>query len=497
MPRRGDPVRSTAAPERPGAPADHALRRRSFLSGAALLPLAVVLGCGSDRPPAPEDPPTATVHLGRPVSTTTPYAMGVGVSTYGATALDSRAQLAAERRLDARYVRLPVGWRNGRVTSSAAGGPTNLDVPDLADLYRSWGYRVLAVVGGRTTDIDVQPGDAERIIRALGDDMIDYSSPNEPDNAPGGSLATAIGVGEMIHAEGSRLVPELTVWGPVWTTYDRAAVRAFAAAMGPERFGGGDYHHYAMGSESLSTRAALDMTPAWGEEVREVRSDLRSLGLPERVNVDEYNLSWRSADGTPVSDGGFVSPASGELVNGRFFTAVNTVFIASVAGHVMRAGGTAMPYATQNRALGVMVQNEYDGNTAHHPDAGGVQQPDSSPMPAYWGIAAWTGARIWPHMADEFFDVSPPADPDVEVFAVSNEAGGHNVVLINKSERRISVQDLAVRGTPDRAFDLFQSDPAAPYDPPRKLRSERTTEGRVSVRLPPLSVSVVVLEPAS
>jgi hypothetical protein len=264
--------------------------------------------------------------------------------------------------------------------------------------------------------------------------------------------------------------------------------------MGPERFGGVDYHHYAMGEESLSTRAALDLTPVWGDEVREVRADLRSLGLPERVNVDEFNLSWRSGDGTPEDDGGFVSPASDELVNGRFFTAVNTVFIASVAGHVMRAGGTAMPYATQNRALGVMVQNDYDGDTADHPGSGGEQQPDSSPMPAFWGIAAWTGATIWPHMADAFFDVTGPGDAAVEVFAVSNEAGGHNVVVINKAEAGSTSLDLAVRGGPDRGFDLFQSDAGAPYEAPRRRRSGRTADGRVRLVLPALTVSVLVLD---
>ncbi len=474
------------------------MSRRALLGGGLLLPVAAALGCAPGRrTPSPRgEVLTATVDLGRAVETTSPYAMGVGVSTYGATALDSAGQLDAERRLDARYVRLPVGWRNGRVTSSAAGGPTTLDVPALADLYRSWGYRVLAVIGGRTTDIDVQPGDAERIVAALGEDMIDYSSPNEPDNAPGGSLDTAIEVGGMIHTEGRSLIPDMRVWGPVWTTYDRASIRDFARALGPERFGGADYHHYAMGSESLTTRAALDLTPVWGGEVREVRSDLRSLGLPDRVGVDEYNLTWRSDDGTPEADGGFVSPASGELVNGRLFTAVNTVFVASVAGHVMRAGGTAMPYATQNRALGVMVQNEYDGNTAHHPASGGQQQPDSSPMPAFWGIAAWTGAKMWPHMADEFFDVGGPADPAVEVFGVSNEAGGHNIVIINKSETQRAPLELALRGTPDRAFDLFQSDPAAPFEAPRRIRSARTAEARVSLRLPPLTVSVLALEPA-
>ena len=482
---------------REGTPPEHAFRRRSFLTGAGLLPLAAALGCEAAPRRTSSDgysTASATVDLDRVVASTTPYALGVGVSTYGANALDSPQQREAERRLDARYVRLPVGWRDGRVTSSAAGAPTTLDVPALTDLYRSWGYRVLAVIGGRTTDIDVRPGDAERIIRALGDDMIDYSSPNEPTNTEGGSLDTAIDAAAMIHAESGRLFPDLQVWGPVWTSYDRASLREFATAMGPQRFGGVDYHHYAMGERSLPTAEALAMTPAWGREIEDVRSDLRSLGLPERVNVDEYNLSWRSEDGTPVAHGGFVSPASGELVNGRFFTAVNTVFIASVAGHVMRAGGVAMPYATQNRALGVMVQNEYDGNTAHHPDSGG-RRPESSPMPAFWGMAAWTGASVWPHMSDAFHEVTGPADPAVEVFAVGNEAGGHNVVVINKSESGSTDLDLGLRGEPERSYDLYQTDPAAPYDQPRRLRRDRTASGRVALALPAMTVSVLVLQP--
>ena len=434
--------------------------------------------------------------LGRAVQVTTPHAIGVGVSTYGANVLDSPDQRAAERRLDARHVRLPVGWRNDRVTSSASGADPAVDVRALADLYRSWGYRVLAVIGGRTNDVDVMPGDAERIVRALGNDMIDYSSPNEPDNSPGGSLATAIDSAAMIHAEGSRVFPEFRLWGPAWTTYDRAVCREFAAAMGPQRMGGVDYHHYAMGERSLSTAATLSMTPEWGREVDEVRTELRSLGLPERVNVDEYNLSWRADDGTREADGGFVSPASGELVNGRFFTAVNTVFVASVAGHIMRAGGVAMPYATQNRALGVTVQNEYDGDTGDHPGSGGTQRPESSPMPAFWGMAAWTGASVWPHMKDTFYEVSGPADRDVEVFAVNNEAGGHNLVVINKAESARKELALSVRGQRDRPFDLYRSDAGEPYEEPGKVQSDRTRSGRISLTLPASTVSILVLRPA-
>jgi hypothetical protein len=51
-----------------------------------------------------------------------------------------------------------------------------------------------------------------------------------------------------------------------------------------------------------------------------------------------------------------------------------------------------------------------------------------------------------------------------------------------------------VRGGPDRAFDLFQSDAGAPYEAPRRLRSRRTADGRVRLALPALTVSVLVLD---
>ena len=114
-------------------------------------------------------------------------------------------------------------------------------------------------------------------------------------------------------------------------------------------------------------------------------------------------------------------------------------------------------------------------------------------MPAYWGIAAWTGAGLWPHMSDAFYDVSGPDDPTVEVFAVANEAGGRNLVVLNKAEDGSRDLDLFLEGSPDRSFDVYRTDPAAPYAEPRQLTSGRTSSGRLSLTLPAMTVSVVVL----
>ena len=417
---------------------------------------------------------SSTVDFGAVVQRTDPSALGFGSSTYGATPLSSTVQNDAERRLDARSVRLPVGFRNGKVTTSAAGTSGSLDVPALVQRYRSWGYRVLVVIGGRTNDTDIAAGDATQIIRALGvRPDIDYSAPNEPNNR-GQSIQDQIANARMIVREGKAIDPAFKIWGPVWTHYDRNTMKTFAAGMGAD-LGGIDYHHYAMGSTSASTADALRDTVQYGQGITEVKADLAGLGLNKPVNIDELNFSWRYQDGTP---GG----------NNRFFTAVNTVWMTSALGHILKAGGRGMPYASQNGPLGIMVEG---GNL--NPD----NRPASSPMPAYWGIAAWTGGQVWPHYKDTVYNATS-SDPTGEVFAVNNEAGGYNVIAINKSEADSKRLSLALRNLPNGSFTAYQSNPAAPYDQPVRIaEGAYSSAAATALTLPRMSVTVVVVKPGT
>jgi hypothetical protein len=413
---------------------------------------------------------SSTVSFDIVAGRTTPTSLGVVSSTYGATPLSSVAQRNAERALDARFVRIPVGYRNGRVTSSAGGSGGTLDVPALVSMYRSWGYRILAVIGGSTTDVDVHAGDPTKIMKALGFDGVDYTAPNEPGNH-GLSMADQIALANMIIKEGRALQPGFTLWGPVWSYYDRTKIGAFASALGP-LLKGVDYHHYAMGTSSISTTAAMAQTPQYGQEVRELSADLAAKGLPAMVNVDELNLSWRYQDGT----------AGG---NHRFFTAVNTVWMTSALGHILQAGGRGMPYATQNGPLGIMVQA---GQV--NPD----NRPASSPMPAYWGIANWTGAGRWPHFKDTFY-ATTSSDPTVETFALNNEAGGYNIVVVNKDTANAKNVSLALAGSATGGYSAYRNDPAAPYAAPAKVATGSYRTGTsLALALPPLTVTVLVLD---
>ena len=446
-------------------------RRRSI--AAIGLAAVLIVSLSLAVPPAADAAVSASgsVDLTKVAARTDPYAIGVGSSTYGANPLSSSAQADAERRLDARTVRIPVGYRNGRVTSSAAGSGGTLDVPALVRTYRSWGYRVIVVIGGRTNDVDVQAGDATKIIQTLGFDGVSYTAPNEPGNH-GKSLADQTALATMIVKEGRALRADFRLTGPVWAYYDRSALTGFAASMG-DRLGGLDYHHYAMGERSLTTAAAMAETPGYGREVSELRSDLQARGLNVPVIVDELNFSWRYQDGTP---GG----------NNRFFTAVNTVWMTSVLGHILKAGGRGLPYATQNGPLGVMVEA---GQV--NPDG----RPTSSPMPAYWAIANWTGGGRWPHFQDTVY-ASTSSEANTEVFAVNNEAGGYNLVLLNKDWGDRRVLSLKVSGARAGQYTAYRSDPARPYDAP--AAGPATTYGTdptLQFDLPPMTTTVVVMRP--
>ena len=410
-----------------------------------------------------------SVDFGRVVRSTTPWSIGLGASTYGATVLSSSTQALAEQQLGASMVRIPVAVRDGAVTGGAAGA-ADVPVSQLVQRYLQWGYRVLVVIDGATDDFAVHPGDARTIIQQLGyDNGVQYSSSNEPD-AQGHDIAATITQARMILAEGRSLYPDFRIWGPVWSRYDRHAFQTFAAALGTG-LAGIDYHSYAMGEHPVPTADALRATSTLQNQVRRTMGDLRALGVNAAVAVDELNLTWRYDDGTP----------GGEK---RLLSAVDTVWLASACGHIMVAGGSCLPYADQNGPLGMLTQ------------AGQVprNRPPSTPMPGYWGIAAWTGANLFPHLTGGFLHAHS-ALAGVEVFAVHNVAGGFNVVVINKNRAPKSTPFVVgLTGVTAGTYVAYGTDPAHPYAAP--VASARTRYGStVSLDLRPMSVITVVLRP--
>lgn len=450
---------------RSGVRPTNAARLGAGLVGLLALAWIGIGGAGSGSVPVRT---MGSVDFRRVVRTTTPWSIGMGASTYGATVLSSSEQARNERQLGAAMIRIPVSLRDGIVTSGASGAG-NVPAPQLVQRYLSWGYRVLVVIDGAQSDFSVRPGDAHAIIAALGyGNGVGYSSSNEPDQ--GHDLAATIQQARMILTEGRTLYPDFRLWGPVWSHYDRGTLRTFAAALG-NGLAGIDYHAYAMGENPVPTAVALRRTSTLQRQVSQTEADLRSLGLPAQVAVDELNLTWRFEDGTPGGDR-------------RLLSAVNTVWIASACGHIMLAGGSCLPYADQNGPLGMLTQS---GQIPRG-------RPASSPMPGYWGIAAWTGAGLFPHLAGEFLHTRS-ALPGVEIYAVGNTAAGFNVVVIDKNTgAALTPLVLGLDGIAAGTYLAFSTDPARPFAAP--VAGAVTPYGSsMSLDLRPMSVTTIVLRP--
>ena len=94
----------------------------------------------------------------------------------------------------------------------------------------------------------------------------------------------------------------------------------------------------------MSDEQALAETVNWENEVNEIRAMIASElpGAENRIEIQvgEYNWSWRTANGYPGWNG-----------DDRFYNSIATVWGASVAGHIAKAGGRGHQYADLNGAV--------------------------------------------------------------------------------------------------------------------------------------------------
>jgi hypothetical protein len=159
---------------------------------------------------------------------------------------------------------------------------------------------------------------------------------------------------------------------------------------------------------------------------------------------------------------------------------------------MIQAGSAVMAYATQNGDLSVMAdtyQNPYG-------------RPVSSPMPAYWGIAALTGGgmpggpRLFPHYKDQACTTTS-SSAETKVYCFNNEAGGYNILLVNRREavgRKVGVTPSALpAGT--WLWRVHQTNPNTPFDPPTSSTwYDIPAGGQLDIAMPKTSWAVIELK---
>jgi hypothetical protein len=232
-----------------------------------------------------------------------------------------------------------------------------------------------------------------------------------------------------------------------------------------------DFHHYAMGDESLPSNEALAQTAGYGYQVDEARrliqqvlagTQYKDRASQIQIEIGEMNWSWKPDD--------------------RFYTAVVTAWGASAFGHAIWAGGIPHAYADQNGPLGLTFEKEPDVS-AYNP-----QGHIGDPMPLFWGMFMFSGGRYFRHCGSTLVQATS-RDSDLDVFATT---APNNVVLVNKSDGARTIR-VALAHLATSKVAVWQTNPGAPFKAPTRLKNPKLAGNVLTVALPGYSVTTVLI----
>jgi hypothetical protein len=403
-----------------------------------------------------------------------PSPFSSSISTYGqngGSIVASATQRANLSSLGLGLYRVPLQWNGSNIISGAAYGPTNVSGDQWINAIKSLGAQPMIVVAGSSNN-NFTPDDAAALVQHFNpaNNVAYWVIGNEPDNDHL-SMSAYCTLFNATVDKMKAVDPTIKVAGPAWSHYDQNDLQAFLNCAG-SKVDVIDYHHYAMGGSYLDNATALAQTVNWENEITQIRQMINAT-VPARaaaieIQVGEYNWSWRTGDGYPGWNG-----------DDRFYQGVVTVWSASVAGHIMRAGGRGHQYADQNGALGLTFEKQSDATYYG-------QQVDA-PMPIYHGLRMFSGGDLFRPFGSIAVSASTTL-ANVEVFASSN---GQNVVMINKDPSATQTAVLQTTGSTASTVDVWQTDNNAPFQAPQ-LKASLAVSGGVSYALPPYSVTTFV-----
>lgn len=424
--------------------------------------------------------PNVIVNFSQPVVTLDPYAFSGTISTYstnGSGIIDSSKQRTELGNLKLGLYRVPLQWNGGNIVSSAGGHPGGSGDAWVNNII-AYGGTPMIVVGG-SSDNNFSASDAANLVNHFngtnGPKVNYWVVGNEPGNG-GMDMPTYCNLFNSTYDAMKKVRTDIKIAGPAWAFYDQGTLQNFLNCAG-SRVDIIDYHHYGMGGTALDTATALSQTGSWETEVNQIRQMINAT-VPARasqigIQVGEYNWSWRTGDGWNGYNG-----------DDRFYQAINTVWGASVAGHIAKAGGHGNQYSDQNGGLGITFQEPADAS--HYGRA------VDDPMPIYYGLEMFSGGNLFRHFGAQMVQ----ADSQIagtEVFASTNS---DNVVLINKDPSATQSATIQLNGIIGGTADVWQTSKDAPFAAPTKKGTITISSGIATVSLPPYSVTTLVTYPS-
>jgi hypothetical protein len=426
------------------------------------------------------DSPNGSVDFTKTTTTLAAKPFSSTISTYGENNTDiinSASQRATLANLKAGYYRVPLQWNGGNIMSSAGGHPAGSGDAWVTSI-KNIGAEPQIVVGG-SADNNFTPDEAANLVQHFNKPTSGTANTvkvwvigNEPGNG-GMSIQDYCTLFNATAAKMKAVDPSIKIAGPAWAYFDINTINTFLQCAG-NNVDIVDFHHYAMGGSFLSEATALSQTSDWESEVTQVKQSIARY-VPSRasqieVQVGEYNWSWRAEDGY-----------NGWQGDDRFYQAVNTVWGASVAGHIAKAGGRGHQYSDLNGPLGLTFEKTDAANN--------YGRKVTSPLPIYYGMEMFTGGNLFRSFGTTMVDASTTLN-NVEIFASNN---GKNIVVVNKDAQATQPLTLKLTGFDGGTADVWQTNKDAPFDAPVRKTTIANVKDLLSYGLPPYSVTTFVL----
>jgi hypothetical protein len=281
---------------------------------------------------------------------------------------------------------------------------------------------------------------------------------NEPDNDGAAGVANYLANLEGWISAAKTADPAIRISAPASSHWGNDALLRDGAA----RYSGVDilgYHAYD-GSDHGSGPPGFPETRHYHDdmvELRGFRTGLTGYGL------EEVNFGNR-------------------LGTAPLYDWRNYVWLSSVIGQVITAGGNVSTFADLNGSFGMMN----DGT-------GEDDQPGSlyTPFPSYWAVGMWTGMNGRFRRFGRWTVPAASTIPLLDVFATANS----KIVLVNKDGVRDRTVDIGLGNRTSGRFSVWQSARERPTaGPTRTVSGAAYSHSVVRVHLPAGTVSSVELD---
>ena len=421
------------------------------------------------------DPGNIVVNYHSPIVKLDPKAIGMDLSGYGYPNVFVNDPLEQKelKALNVKFLRIDLKY-------TVSGDPTskivcNSNGCDARWTGAQWIQAIKAIGAQPLIVFPYNITDATNMLKYFNKETSNYvrywTLGNEPDLS-GMSATTYSNIFNQDYDAMKAIDPTIQIGGGTTAWYDVSFLQTFLQQSGG-RVDFIDFHGYAQeGTKDGNYTTLFHYAAEYGNNIKDLRSLIRRI-VPARasqigIEVGEWELNW---GGTAQNNTNF-----------------HAVWVASVLGSILEAGGWSLFYADKGNAIygyphtftdinGKMVQIKPDDTNA-----------------AYHGIGMFTGEGLFRGFGTIMVSASTTLR-NVEVFASDNPK---NIVVINQSPTTTQTATISLKGVTSGTVDVWGKNEAVPFpDPPIKQGTLTLENETFTFQLAPFSVTTFVIHIAS